>query len=83
MMMNPMMSFPGIYELKQIHGEYTLNYVSFKFKEPEKLYGKLPKYINFYWNAFVRRKFNSGVILTGQAGAGKSEMAKILSNLCV
>lgn len=82
-MMNPMMSFPGIYELKQIHGEYTLNYVSFKFKEPEKLYGKLPKYINFYWNAFVRRKFNSGVILTGQAGAGKSEMAKILSNLCV
>lgn len=81
--MMPMMSFPGIYELKQINGEYTLNYVSFKFKEPDKVYGKLPKYINFYWNAFIRRKFNSGIVLTGQAGAGKSEIAKILSNLCI
>jgi len=79
--------YPGVYEVISINENgnrrFELKEISKKYNVPPKLYGKLNFYINFYWKAFRRTNFKSSVLLTGIAGAGKTEVGKVLSNRCI
>lgn len=79
--------YPAVFEIIEIKDKgnkrFELKEISKKYTVPKKLYGKLKFYINFYWKSFIRKKFKSAVLLTGIAGAGKTEIAKVLSNQCI
>jgi len=77
---------PGVFEVtmtvdkKSDKETYSLEQVDDRFTVPERIFGNLNYYIEYYWRAFKRHNFKSGVLLTGQKGAGKSETAKVLCN---
>lgn len=54
-----------------------------KIKVPSKIYGNLNKLAIRFWNNYVLEDKSTGVLLTGQAGSGKTELANILSNIAI
>ena len=74
---------PGVYEVTFNNNVYDLNWVSHKYDVPKKIYGKLNFYIDYYWRGFLRKNFNVELLLTGLAGTGKTELAKILCNKAI
>lgn len=63
----------GIYNIIQDKKteEFSLEYVDQEYKLPERIYGNINWYIDYYWNGFVNMNYISGLLLTGSAGAGK------------
>lgn len=54
-----------------------------KIKVPSKIYGNLNKLAIRFWNNYVLEDKSTGVLLTGQAGSGKTELGNILSNIAI
>ena len=77
--------YPGIFLLKinPATKEYFLDKKEFQYKTPNKYYGEVKSYIDFYWRSIVRNNYNGGVMLTGQKGSGKSLIAMELSNRAI
>ena len=76
---------PGVFNVIESIGndrrkKFTLELVTHRYDVPTRLYGKLRFYIDFYWRRFKKHNFRAGLLLTGSAGAGKTELAKILCN---
>ena len=79
-------SSPGVYKLVKNPNPNLPPILEFKYKEyklPPKLYGEIPKLANFFYEGFKRRGYQGGVLLTGEAGAGKTELAKIICNKAI
>lgn len=75
---------PSLYVLK--HDEekgYYAEKQSTPFEIIGKSYGKINFYVENIWRAYTRKKESTGVILTGQAGSGKSRLAEVLCNLSI
>ena len=79
-------SIPGVYSLIDNPQKDLPPIMDFKFKKynlPDKLYGEIPILANFFYDAFKRKNYTGGVILTGEPGAGKTELAKIICNKAI
>lgn len=79
---------PGIYNIKEFKSEdgtmqYQLEFRRESFKVPERIYGNTSWFIQHYWKGFVDRNYKAGILLTGKAGAGKTDIGKILANKCI
>ncbi len=77
---------PGVYKVVYDSNTKKLDFYKLpydKFKLPNKIYGKLPNYAKHFWYAYRNSKNNLGVILTGEKGTGKTELAKLISNLAI
>ena len=74
---------PGVYEIIEDKKKYSLRLIANEFHVPDKIYGKLRFYINYYFKSILRHNFRTGILLTGIKGAGKSELAKVLCNKCI
>jgi len=81
----PTINFTGVYVpiFNAATKQYTLQYVTSRFIVPDKFYGELQQYYEFYCKAFKKQNFNSGILLTGLSGSGKTELAKKLCNFCI
>ena len=79
-------SSAGVYRLTQNPRPKLPPILEFKYKEyklPPKLYGEIPKLADFFYEGFKRRGYQGGVMLTGEPGAGKTELAKIICNRAI
>lgn len=54
-----------------------------KYKIPEKLYGDTRKIAIRVWNTYVQDKKSTGILLTGQAGTGKSLLGEVIANIAL
>jgi len=54
-----------------------------KIKVPSKIYGNLNKLAIRFWNNYVLEDKSTGVLLTGQPGSGKTELANLLANIAL
>ena len=54
-----------------------------RLKTPKKIYGNLSKLSLRFWNNYALEDTSSGVLLTGNAGSGKTECANLLANLAI
>jgi len=74
---------PAVYNLSynEISNQYELNRVNDRFKLPDRIYGKAPKYARHFIEAFDKTNNNLGVILTGEKGTGKTELSKLICNM--
>jgi len=81
----PTINFTGVYipVFDKRTNQYVLQYSMAKFNTPTKFYGELQTYYDFYCKAFKLQNFNSGILLTGLSGSGKTELAKRLCNFCI
>ena len=76
---------PGVYTLAydEINKTYLLNLTNQKFKLPPKIYGKAPSRARHFLEAYKRSINNLGVMLTGEKGTGKSELAHLICNMAI
>lgn len=81
----PSYNYPAIFKPVQDRRtkEYRLEYVDQKFNVPDKFYGEIQRYLEFYWSAFKKHNFSAGVMLIGPKGSGKTDLAKTLCNRCI
>jgi len=81
----PQYTVGGVYRPKvnPMDKTYGLEYVSPRYPVPSKFYGELKNYLDYYTEAFKRHKYNAGLLLTGAAGTGKTDLARELSNRCI
>jgi len=77
--------YPGIFEVVKNPQtrDFVLSYKNFKYQAPEKLYGGMDKYVDFYWRSFEKQGFKGGLLLTGQKGSGKTAISSILCNKAI
>lgn len=70
----------GTYILKynEDKDEYYLE-ISSEFNIPKKLYGETEKRCNRIINTFLNRETNTGVLLVGEKGSGKTLLSKLVS----
>ena len=79
-------SSPGVYKIVKNPRPKMPPILEFKYKEfklPKRLYGEIPQLADFFYEGFKRRGYQGGVLLTGEAGAGKTELAKIICNKAI
>jgi hypothetical protein len=76
---------PGVFEIRKHKGvdEFYLEQKDYYYKVPDKLYGDMGKYVDFYWNSFMRTNFVGGLLLTGQKGSGKTMISATLCNRAI
>lgn len=74
---------PGVYNLVQFEKNYILAPSIAKFELPSKLYGDMESNAIRFWTTFATSTTSLGVMLTGQSGTGKTELAKVLSNIAI
>jgi len=79
------LTYSGVFEIRKHpnNDEYYLEQKEYLYKIPKKLYGGMDKYVEFYWNSFVRTNYTGGLILTGQKGSGKTMISATLCNLAI
>jgi hypothetical protein len=71
---------PGNYIIKRsMFGEYFLEQVD-PFTQPPKIYGDTPVIVSRILDTYKNRMGNTGVLLSGEKGAGKTLLGKVLSN---
>lgn len=73
-------------------GVYALNYdriadayylvIQEEFNIPKKLYGDVQKTADRIINTFKDRSGNTGILLCGEKGSGKTQLAKLVSYIC-
>jgi DNA polymerase III delta prime subunit len=69
----------GNYTVEQDeYGNFFLKQIE-SFEIPDKLYGNIVKYTNRIINSFWDRPFQTGVLLNGEKGSGKTLLAKNIS----
>lgn len=70
----------GVYSVgfNPMEGGYFLE-VSDSFSRPSKVYGDAPKLVERFLYTYMNRKRNTGVLLQGEKGSGKSLAAKLTS----
>lgn len=69
-----------IIKINSFTGEFFLEEVD-SFEEPTKVYGEQPKQIDRVFNTFMNRPNSTGVLLSGEAGSGKTMLARGVSIL--
>jgi len=76
---------PGVFEIRK-HKDtdmYYLEQKEYRYVVPNKLYGDMGTYVDFYWNSFQRNGFVGGLLLTGQKGSGKTMISASLCNKAI
>lgn len=75
---------PMVYKIKRNTDDtFYLEPYQEKFEPPERIYGDVQKFTYRVWNSYVLDKASTGVILSGDSGAGKSMQAELLCNLAM
>lgn len=75
---------PAANYIIQVHpmtGQFLLELVD-SFKNIPKVYGNTPRYVDRIFNTFDDRENSTGVLLNGEKGSGKTQLAKLLSIKC-
>lgn len=75
---------PAANYIIQVHpmtGQFLLERVE-SFKMIPKIYGTTPRYVERIFNTFDDRENSTGVLLNGEKGSGKTQLAKLLSIKC-
>lgn len=79
----------GIYRLMPVpigsgRFNYTLVLEPYQyFTVPDKIYGGKDKQASHFCNTYLTTEGSSGLLLTGQAGSGKTEFANMIGNIAI
>lgn len=71
---------PAIYTVCQTMFGFHLSYVSDRFEVPDKIYGSTPKRVDKIMATYDDRKRSTGVLMSGDKGAGKTMLSSLLCN---
>jgi hypothetical protein len=71
---------PGVYTVRQSMFGFYLEDTG-PMKQPTKLYGKTLAQANRILNTFEDRQYNTGVLLSGQKGSGKTLLARTIGTI--
>lgn len=75
---------PAVYKLKyDKEKSFRLEYFRNNYIIEGKTYGKTTDYVNHFWNSYISGTGNMGVMLTGEAGSGKSRCCEMLANYAI
>lgn len=80
----PVPAEPGVYYVvkdKQLGWKLERRYD--RFMLPTKLYGKIVKYGEHIWNAYIRRNKTISALFTGLKGSGKTELGSYIANKAI
>lgn len=74
----------GVYKIVKVDKSYTLTLNEQPYLEvPKKIYGKAAKYAMHFYNTFKYSDKSLGVLLTGTAGSGKTELSNMIGNIAL
>lgn len=75
---------PATYDVgfNELANEFFLD-KSENIKNPAKIYGDVKSRANRILNTFTNRSSNTGVLLAGERGSGKTQLAKIIAEIAV
>ena len=75
----------GVYKIIKLdNDQYTLvNNETPYLTVPEKIYGDAVKHVTHFYNVFKHSKGSMGVLLTGPAGAGKTDYSNMIGNIAL
>ena len=65
---------PAVYVIRDfpMQGTKLIKRDSVDTSSPKNIYGKIPSYLEKTFSAFERRRLNTGVLLSGERGMGKT-----------
>ena len=72
---------PKIFNIGNKDGEFFLEPVLTRYNVPTKIYGSFTTVRNRFWNSFRRARSSVGILLTGDAGSGKTMLSNLISNI--